>query len=94
MKLMRVASMELAAYFIISALGMSVKMTRKLLSRNGGEFRHQFLGLLAFHTHENHNHRSGLMKSLTAAPSFRNSGLLATSKGISPAFVQLSVWQL
>ena len=32
MKLMRVASMEFAAYLIISALGMSVKITRKLLS--------------------------------------------------------------
>jgi len=32
MKLMQVASMEFAAYLIISALGMSVKITRKLLS--------------------------------------------------------------
>ena len=31
-RLMRVASMEFAAYLIISALGMSVKITRKLLS--------------------------------------------------------------
>ena len=35
MKLIRVASMELAAYFVISAEGMSIKMTRKLFSRNG-----------------------------------------------------------
>ena len=32
---MRVASIEFAAYFIISALGMSVKITRKLLSITG-----------------------------------------------------------
>ena len=32
---MRVASMELAAYFIISALGISVKIIRSLLSING-----------------------------------------------------------
>ena len=35
MKEMRVASMELAAYLIISAEGMSVKITRKLLSMKG-----------------------------------------------------------
>ena len=35
MKLMRVASMALAAYFVISAEGMSMKSTRKLLSSMG-----------------------------------------------------------
>ena len=34
-KEMRVASIELAAYLIISALGTSVKITRKLLSIKG-----------------------------------------------------------
>jgi len=32
---MRVASMALAAYLVISAEGMSMKMTRKLLMRKG-----------------------------------------------------------
>ena len=32
---MRVASIELAAYLIISAEGISVKITRKLFNRNG-----------------------------------------------------------
>ena len=35
MKEIRVANIELAAYFVISALGMSMKITRKLLMRNG-----------------------------------------------------------
>ncbi len=35
MKLMRVASIELAAYLVISAEGMSMNMTRKLLMRKG-----------------------------------------------------------
>lgn len=32
---MRVASIELAAYLVISADAMSMNITRKLLSRNG-----------------------------------------------------------
>ena len=35
MKLIRVANMQLAAYLVISADGMSMKITRKLFSRKG-----------------------------------------------------------
>ena len=81
MKLIRVASMELAAYFIISALGISVKITRKLFSIKG---RYNWLiTFFALSESTPITTRSGLMKSFMAAPSFRNSGLLATSKGIS-----------
>jgi hypothetical protein len=79
--MVRVASMELAAYFIISALGISVKITRKLFSIKG---RYNWLiTFFALSESTPITTRSGLMKSFMAAPSFRNSGLLATSKGIS-----------
>ena len=81
MKLMRVANIELAAYFIISALGMSVKITRKLFKRKG--LYNLVINSLALSDSTPTTTLSGLIKSLMAAPSFRNSGLEATSKGIS-----------
>ena len=80
MKLIRVANIEFAAYFIISADGMSVNITLKLFSKNG---RYSLLiKSLAFSESIPTTTLSGLIKSLMAAPSFRNSGLLATSKSI------------
>ena len=81
MKEMRVANMELAAYFIISADGMSVKMTRKLLSMNGAYSR--VIRSRARWLSTPTTTRSGDMKSFTAAPSLRNSGLEATSNSRS-----------
>ena len=81
MKLMRVASMELAAYLVISAEGISMKITRKLFSRKG---RYSLLiRFLARSDSTPTTTRSGVMKSLMAFPSFRNSGLLATSNSMS-----------
>ena len=79
-KLIRVASMELAAYLIISAEGISVKITRKLFNIIG-RYRRVIISL-AFSDSTPMTTRSGLIKSLMAAPSFKNSGLLATSNGI------------
>ena len=85
----RVASMELAAYFVISAEGMSMKMTRKLLMRNG--LYRRVSSFLAFSLSTPTTTRSGLIKSLMALPSFRNSGFEATSNGIStPRFFSSS----
>ena len=75
---MRVASMALAAYLVISAEGMSMNSTRKLLIRNGRYRRVISARSLSMPT----TTRSGDMKSLMAAPSFRNSGFEATSNGI------------
>ena len=81
MKLMRVASIELAAYLIISAEGISVKIRRSLTIMKGLYNRAMSLRARSLSTPT--TTRSGLMKSLTALPSLRNSGLLATSKLIS-----------
>ena len=77
---MRVASMALAAYLVISAEGMSMNSTRKLLIRNGRYRR--VISLRARSLSTPTTTRSGDMKSLMAAPSFRNSGFEATSNGI------------
>ena len=81
MKLMRVASMLFAAYLVISAEVTSMKITRKLFSRKGRYSRliSSFARSLSTPT----TTRSGLMKSLMALPSFRNSGLEATSNSTS-----------
>ena len=69
--------MELAAYLVISALGISMKITLKLLMRKG-LYRRVSMSF-AFSLSTPTTTRSGLMKSLMAFPSLRNSGLLATS---------------
>ena len=80
MKLMRVANIEFAAYFIISAEGISVKSIRSPLSING---LYNFVIIsFALSLSTPTTTRSGRIKSSTAAPSFKNSGLEATSKGI------------
>ncbi len=80
-KLMRVASIAFEAYFVISDDRISIKITRKLFSRNG---RYNFdikssAVLLSTPT----TTRSGLIKSFIAAPSLRNSGFDATSNSKS-----------
>ncbi|EJX01530.1 hypothetical protein EVA_10358 [gut metagenome] len=89
MKLMRVASMELAAYFVISADGISIKITRKLFNKKG--LYNLDISCLARSDSTPTTTRSGLMKSLIAFPSFRNSGLEATSNSNStPLFCSSS----
>ena len=81
MKDMRVASMALAAYLVISAEGMSMNITRKSFIMNG--LYRRVITSRARSLSMPTTTRSGDMKSLMAAPSLRNSGLEATSKGMS-----------
>ena len=76
MKLMRVASMALAAYLVSSADAMSMKMSR-FPERTNGSNSSRRIGLTSSLSMPQ-TIRSGLMKSLTAAPSLRNSGLEQT----------------
>jgi len=71
----------LAAYFGISADGISMKITGCPLSVKG--LYNLRMISSAFSDSMPTTIRSGLRKSSTAAPSLRNSGLEATSKGIS-----------
>ena len=77
MKLIFVASIALATYLVISAL--SGDMTRNGFSvrRNGAYSSRSTSATSGLRTPT--TTRSGFMKSSTAAPSLRNSGLLATS---------------
>ena len=79
-KLIRVANIAFAAYLVISAEGTSIKITRKLFSKNG---RYNFdINFSARSDSTPTTTRSGLIKSFTAAPSFKNSGLEAISNSI------------
>ena len=78
MKLMRVASMEFAAYLVNSALRMSMTSKRSWL-RMKGEYSAR-ISSTARSSSAPTTMRSGRMKSSTAAPSFRNSGLDTTAK--------------
>ncbi len=77
-KLIRVANIEFAAYLVISADGISMKITRKLFNKNG--LYNLDISFSARADSTPTTTRSGLIKSLIAFPSFRNSGLEATSK--------------
>ncbi len=77
---MRVASMALLAYLIISALLMSVIIIG--LSILALERYNEVIIFWAFLLSEPIMIRSGFSKSFTAAPSLRNSGLETTSKSI------------
>ena len=77
-KLIRVANIEFAAYLVISADGISIKITRKLFNKNG--LYNLDISFSARADSTPTTTRSGLIKSLIAFPSFRNSGLEATSK--------------
>ncbi len=80
---MRVASMAFAAYLVISAEGKSMNMTLKLLRRKGRYRRSMSLRPRSLSMPM--TTRSGLIKSLMAAPSLRNSGFEASSNSVSGA---------
>ena len=76
-----VASIEFEAYFIISADAMSVNIRRSLTSMKGLYRRAMMARARGLSTPT--TTLSGDMKSLTATPSFRNSGFDATSNSTS-----------
>ena len=78
---MRVANMALAAYLVISAEATSIKITRKLFNKKGRYKRDKTS--FAFSESTPTTTLSGVIKSLIASPSLRNSGLEATSNEIS-----------
>ena len=82
--------MAFAAYLVISADGTSIKITRKLFKRKGRYRR--VISSSARSDSTPTTTRSGLIKSLIAAPSFRNSGLEATSNSISTPRLSSSSW--
>lgn len=73
MKEMRVASIAFAAYLVISAEAMSMKMIGFPVRTNGAYS--SAITLRAWSLSTPRTTRSGLRKSSTAAPSLRNSGL-------------------
>ena len=77
---MRVASIALAAYFVISADGMSMKMIGFPVRTNGAYSSPMTWADSGESTPT--ITRSGFMKSSTAAPSFRNSGFEHTWNGV------------
>jgi hypothetical protein len=81
-KLILAASIEVAAYLVISAERMSIKIIGRLLSVNG--LSKLLLNLLLFLS--NRTTLSGF-KSHHAAPSFRNSGFGAASNSIYISFI-------
>ena len=89
-KLIRVANMEFAAYLVISAEGISIKITRKLFSNIG-----LYKRVIRFFARSDSiptTTRSGFIKSLIALPSFRNSGFEATSNSILTLRLSSSAW--
>ena len=76
---MRVASIAFAAYFVISADAMSMKITGFPVRTNGAYSSAITLRARSLSTPR--TTRSGLRKSSTAAPSFRNSGFDTTWNG-------------
>ena len=81
MKLMRVASIALAAYLVNSALRTSITSMRSWLRMNGAYSAR--ISRMARSSSAPTTMRSGRMKSSTAAPSFRNSGFETTAKSTS-----------
>ena len=77
MKLMRVASIALAAYLVNSALRKSITSSRSRL-RMYGEYSAR-INNTARSSSAPMMMRSGRMKSSTAAPSFKNSGFDTTA---------------
>jgi hypothetical protein len=78
---MRVASIALAAYLVISALAGSITRIG-LPVRTNGPYRSSMI-LRARSSSTPITTRSGFMKSSIAAPSLRNSGLLTTANSPS-----------
>ena len=83
---MRAASIALAAYLVISADGMSMKMIGLPVRTNGAYSSPSTCAASGESTPT--TTRSGFMKSSTAAPSFRNSGFEQTWNGL---FVYLAI---
>ena len=90
MKLMRVASMALAAYLVSSALRTSISTSFSWLRLNGAySWR---ISLVPRGSSLPTTMRSGRMKSSMAAPSFRNSGLLTTENATLAPRLSTSSW--
>ena len=87
-KLILVANIEFAAYFVISADGMSIKMGGVSIQSKG--MIKLFHYVSCFITGNSITILSGFKKSFTAAPSFRNSGFEATSNSKSPSLLSSS----
>src|SRR5437660_207794 len=81
MKLILVASRQLATYLVISADSGVMTRNGRSVRRNGAYSSWSRSPTSARRTPT--TTRSGLLKSSIAAPSLRNSGLLATSNGTS-----------
>ena len=79
MKLILVASRQLATYLVISALSGVMTRNGRSVRRNGAYSSCSRSATSSRRTPT--TTRSGLLKSSIAAPSLRNSGLLATSNG-------------
>src|SRR5436309_1910809 len=80
MKEIRVASIALAAYFVTSADAMSITMSG-LPVRTNGAYNSSITRAASSESTPTMT-RSGFMKSSTAAPSFRDSGLAQTWNGV------------
>src|SRR5216117_1611891 len=78
----RVASIAFAAYFVISADGMSMTMSGLPVRTNGAY--NSSMTFAASSESTPTTTRSGFMKSSTAAPSLRNSGLEHTERRAGP----------
>ena len=79
MKLILVASRQLATYLVISALSGDITRNGRSVRKNGAYSSCRVSATSGLRTPT--TTRSGLLKSSIAAPSLRNSGLLATSNG-------------
>src|SRR3569833_2214683 len=87
---MRVASIEFAAYLVSSAERRSITSMRSLVRVNGA-YRLRRLSMARLSSAPTIT-RSGFMKSLTASPSFRNSGFDATANScLVRAFMRASI---
>ena len=83
-----VASMELAAYFVISASLTFMRISLSLLRENGAY--NLFITFAARLESTPTTILSGFKKSFTAAPSFKNSGFETTSNSILAPLVPLA----
>jgi hypothetical protein len=88
MKLILVASMAFAAYLVISADSGVITRNGRSVRRNGEYNSRSASPTSGLRTPT--TTRSGFMKSSMAAPSFRNSGLLATSTCGHPFSARMS----
>ena len=85
---MRVASIELAAYFVSSAERRSITSMRSVVRVNGAYSARSVS--IARLSSAPMTTRSGFMKSLTASPSLRNSGFDATANSCFACFLTIA----